>query len=250
MKRFYERKFMAAFVLWGLTTLLFPTYGQAAQKRQHDPEIVKPAKTTVDADSPRDKKIQQLLADLKKPQPQVRSPQPVREYQEDDAILGTPMATKEQCVKYLLKVNPSPDIRVSANELVEYYYEEGTREGVRPDVAFAQALKETGYFRYGGTVSPDQNNYCGLGTTSTQVKGAYFSSPLLGVRAHIQHLLAYASTRPPVENVVDPRYDLVRAVYSSSTIGTWEGLNGRWAVPGRTYGEEILQIHQSILGEQ
>jgi len=65
MKRFYERKFMAAFVLWGLTTLLFPTYGQAAQKRQHDPEIVKPAKTTVDADSPRDRKFNSCSRILK-----------------------------------------------------------------------------------------------------------------------------------------------------------------------------------------
>ena len=44
----------------------------------------------------------------------------------------------------------------------------------------------------GGTVTPDQNNYCGLGTTSAYVKGAYFPSSQLGVRAHIQHLLAYA----------------------------------------------------------
>ena len=133
--------------------------------------------------------------------------------------------------------------------LVAYYYEEGAREGVRPDMAFAQALKETGYFRYGGTVTPDQNNYCGLGTTSESVKGAYFSDSLLGVRAHIQHLLAYASTRQPVEPVVDPRYDLVRSVYGDDTLGTWEDLNGRWAVPGYTYGQSILEMFDRILQE-
>ena len=58
-------------------------------------------------------------------------------------------------------------------------------------MAFAQALNETGYFRYGGTVTPDQNNYCGLGTTNAVVKGAHFASARMGVRAHIQHLLAY-----------------------------------------------------------
>lgn len=166
-----------------------------------------------------------------------------------DAIMGAPIATEEQCVKYLLQNNPNPQISVSPEELVKYYYEEATIEGVRPDAAFAQALKETGYFSYGGTVTPDQNNYCGLGTTSATVKGAYFATARLGVRAHIQHLLAYSSVRPPREGVVDPRYSLVRAVYSSSTIDTWPGLNGRWAVPGNNYGQEILQILNNIAKE-
>ena len=99
-------------------------------------------------------------------------------------------------MKYLLSVNPQPDISVSPKELVSYYYEEGAREGIRPDVAFAQALKETGFFRYGGTVTPDQNNYCGLGTTSSDVKGAYFSSAQMGVRAQIQHRAALMVRRP------------------------------------------------------
>lgn len=165
----------------------------------------------------------------------------------DNSIMGTPLASQEQCVNYLLSVNPNPNIAVSPRELVSYYYEEGTREGIRPDVAFAQALKETGYFRYGGTVTPDQNNYCGLGTTSSQVKGAYFSSPQLGVRAQIQHLLAYASTRMPSTSVVDPRYSLVRSSYGTRTLTRWEDLNGRWAVPGYTYGEGIMSIFRAML---
>ena len=167
----------------------------------------------------------------------------------DDSIMGTALASQEQCVNYLLSVNPRPDISVSPQELVSYYYEEGAREGIRPDVAFAQALKETGFFRYGGTVTPDQNNYCGLGTTSSNVKGAYFSSAKLGVRAQIQHLLAYASTRQPSEQVVDPRYGLVRNTYGSRTLNSWTDLNGRWAVPGYTYGQSIMSMFHQILQE-
>lgn len=167
---------------------------------------------------------------------------------DDTMILGGPVATQEQCVRYLLRNNPHPSLNVSAQELVAYYYEEGNREGVRPDIAFAQALKETGYFRYGGTVEPAQNNYCGLGTTSKTVRGAYFATPQLGVRAHIQHLLAYASTEEPKEAIVDPRYDLVRASYGSSTLPEWKDLNGRWAVPGVGYGQSILKnYYQGIL---
>ena len=167
----------------------------------------------------------------------------------DDAILGTALASQEQCVKYLLSANPTPDITVTPQELVSYYYEEGAREGIRPDVAFAQACKETGFFRYGGTVTPDQNNYCGLGTTSATVKGAYFATARLGVRAHIQHLLAYASTRQPGEPVVDPRYNLVRDSYGLTTLNKWEDLNGRWAVPGYTYGQSILSMFRAMLRE-
>lgn len=165
----------------------------------------------------------------------------------DDSIIGTALASQEQCVNYLLSVNPSPNISVSPRELVSYYYEEGAREGIRPDVAFAQALKETGFFRYGGTVTADQNNYCGLGTTSSDVKGAYFSSAKLGVRAQIQHLLAYASTRQPSEPVVDPRYSLVRSSYGSRTLSSWSDLNGRWAVPGYSYGQSIMSMFREML---
>ena len=165
----------------------------------------------------------------------------------DTSIIGTPMATQQQCVKYLLRNNPHPNLKVSAEEIVAYYYEEGRREGIRPDVAFAQALKETGFFRYGGDVIPEQNNYCGLGTTGGGVKGEFFSSPQIGVRAHIQHLLAYSSTRRPTMPVVDPRYSLVRQAYGSRTLGTWQDLNGRWAVPGRYYGQEILSMFKDIL---
>ena len=164
-------------------------------------------------------------------------------------ILGGPMATEAQCVNYLLKINPSPNISVTPEELVSYYYEEATKEGVRPDVAFAQALHETGNFSYGGTVTPDQNNYCGLGTTSEYVQGGYFPSAQIGVRAHIQHLLAYATTRTPSSDIVDPRYTMVRDIYGAMTLPHWLDLNGRWAVPGTYYGQHIMAIFQQILQE-
>ena len=61
-------------------------------------------------------------------------------------------------------------IGISVEELAETYLEEGKIEGVRGDVAFAQALKETGYFKYGGDVKPDQHNYTGIGTTHKGIK--------------------------------------------------------------------------------
>ena len=167
----------------------------------------------------------------------------------DLTIFGPPLATKEQCIKYLLRQNPLPLITVTPKELVDYYYTEGTLEGIRPDVAFAQALHETGNFRYGGDVIPLQNNYCGLGTTGGGVKGGWFPSTEIGVRAQIQHLLAYASTRPPLMPVVDPRYELLKRSSNFGQAVTWTDLNGKWAVPGRYYGQMILKIHANILAE-
>lgn len=164
-----------------------------------------------------------------------------------NTIYGLAIATEEQCVKFLLERNPKPQLSVTPEELVRYYFAEGAREGIRGDVAFAQALKETGYFGYGGTVTPDQNNYCGLGTTSRTVKGGYFPTAEIGVRAHIQHLLAYSSTRRPALEIVDPRYELVRAIQGEKCLTTWTELNGRWAVPGDYYGESILAMFEEII---
>ncbi|MDU4962363.1 MAG: glucosaminidase domain-containing protein [Sporomusaceae bacterium] len=162
-------------------------------------------------------------------------------------ILGKPLATPEQCLSYLLRRNPLPLISVSPRRLVELFYQEALREGVRPDLAFAQALHETGNFAYGGDVIPLQNNYCGLGTTGGGVKGAWFASAEIGVRAQIQHLLAYSTRRPPSLPIVDPRYELVKKSASFGRAVSWTDLNGKWAVPGRTYGQKIQAIHEAIL---
>lgn len=162
-------------------------------------------------------------------------------------IFGAPEVTMEHCVSYIKSVNPNPKLECTLEELVRFYYEEAAIEGIRADLAVAQAIKETGFFNYGGDVVPEQNNYCGLGTTGGGVKGAYFESPRIGVRAQIQHLLGYASDRPPFYPIVDPRYDLLKTFSSKfAQCSTWESLNGNWAVPGVGYGESIVKIVENI----
>ena len=168
----------------------------------------------------------------------------------DLTIMGAAIATKEQCVNYLFRHNPFPLINTTPKQLVDYYYAEGEIEGIRPDLAFAQALHETGNFRYGGDVISLQNNYCGLGTTGKGVKGAWFPSVEIGVRAQIQHLLAYTTVRAPILSVVDPRYELVKKTEKFGQSYTWTELNGKWAVPGKTYGQMILKIHEKIITGQ
>lgn len=239
----------------GVFTIYCPVTADASIKRLHDPKIETKSVERKALPTLRER-VAETMSKFKPPEDvelyddsdytqTVDVPQTLSTY--DTSIIGTPIATQQQCVKYLLRNNPRPNLKVSAEEIVAYYYEEGRREGIRPDVAFCQALKETGFFRYGGDVVPEQNNYCGLGTTGGGVRGEYFSTPQLGVRAHIQHLLAYSSTRRPTMPVVDPRYGLVRQAYGSRTLGTWQDLNGRWAVPGRYYGQEILSMFRDVL---
>lgn len=167
----------------------------------------------------------------------------------DLSIMGEPLATKKQCIHYLNRQNPFPLITVSIDELVDYYWQEASLEGIRPDVAFAQAIHETGNFSFGGDVVPFQNNYAGIGTIGNKVKGYWFATAQEGVTAQMQHLLAYTSTRPPRKDIVDPRYNLVKTTRNFGKAVTWTDLNGKWAVPGKTYGQMILAIHQRILCE-
>jgi len=163
------------------------------------------------------------------------------------SILGSPEVNMEQTIAYIRSINPNPKLQCSLEELVKFYYEEASIEGVRPDLAIAQAIKETGFFGYGGDVIPEQNNYAGIGTTGGGVKGAFFESPRIGVRAHIQHLLGYTTDRIPFYPIVDPRYDLLKTFSNKyAQCPTWESLNGNWAVPGIGYGESIIKILHSI----
>lgn len=159
-----------------------------------------------------------------------------------DTIMGPATIPACQMVHFIRQRNPHPKLNAPLEDVVQAYYDEAGREGIRPDVALCQALKETGYFAYGGDVSPDQNNFCGLGATGNKVAGAHFATPQLGVRAHIQHLLAYASTERPKTAIVDPRYELLAEKHPElyGQVDSWTGLNGRWAVPGKHYGQEIL----------
>lgn len=165
---------------------------------------------------------------------------------EEKPILGKAVVNKKQAIEYLKNASPNAKLNCSIEELVEHYYKESEREGIAADLALAQAIVETGFFQFKGTVVPQQNNYCGLGTTNSKVKGVWFKTPQLGVRGHIQHLVAYAHDRDPKSAIVDPRYKYVRNNPKiSGQAKRWVDLNGRWAM-GAHYGQKILTVHATM----
>lgn len=141
-------------------------------------------------------------------------------------IMGKATCTARQMRLFLQKQKEVPARYL---RLPEIYLSEGAKEGVRGDLAFAQAIHETDCFRFGGDVLPAQNNFAGLGATGNGVRGHSFPTMQRGVRAHIQHLKAYASTARLRQPCVDPRFSCVK---NRGCVPYLEGLSGKWAVPG------------------
>ncbi|MBO4365661.1 MAG: glucosaminidase domain-containing protein [Eggerthellaceae bacterium] len=127
-------------------------------------------------------------------------------------------------------------------DFVNLCIEEASAEGVRPEVLFAQIVHETGWLQFGGQVSPEQNNFGGLGATNDGAAGASFPDVRTGLRAQVQHLKAYASTDELANPVVDPRFDLI----SRGCAPTVYDLGGRWAYPGDHYGEALMTRMQDM----
>ena len=172
---------------------------------------------------------------------------------EKTAIMGKAQATAQQMALFCRSKNSTPQLTsCSLEQLAEMFIEEGEAEGVRGDVAFAQSLHETGYFKFGGIVLPSQNNYAGIGALNGNAAGqaASFPDPRTGVRAQIQHLKAYASTEALVNECVDPRFSLVARGVAPYVewLGAADNPQGRgWAVPGAGYGANIVKLLGQIL---
>lgn len=172
---------------------------------------------------------------------------------ENTEIMGKTQATAQQMALFCRSKNAAPQLTsCSLEQLAQIFLEEGEVEGVRGDVAFAQSLHETGYFKFGGIVLPSQNNYAGIGALNGNAKGeaATFPDPRTGVRAQIQHLKAYASTDALVNACVDPRFSLVTR--GSAPFVEWLGAadnpNGKgWAVPGKGYGGKVVALLGQIV---
>lgn len=187
-------------------------------------------------------------------------------------LLGQSYSSLAQMQSYVAKMEATVKARCAANgqtfvpfpENIAYqYYTIGQKYGIRGDVALAQAMLETGYFQFGNEVKPWQNNYCGLGAvghTATEqdyynslnlnidhsrarlqvgIHGWIYADVATGVEAHIQHLYSYATTAslPSGCTLVDGRFNHGnRGVAKVLT-----DLNGKWAVPGNGYGENIYK---------
>ena len=130
----------------------------------------------------------------------------------------------DQLTDFFMWKNPGAD-KKQVLRLARYYVTEAAMEGVNSDVAFVQMCLETGFLKFGGLVTPDMYNYCGLGAIDSSQPGERFPTEQIGVRAHIQHLHAYGSTGPLNQELVDRRYKYVNPRGKISNLGEEELLH-------------------------
>ncbi|MBQ2313863.1 MAG: glucosaminidase domain-containing protein [Treponema sp.] len=131
-----------------------------------------------------------------------------------------------------------PDANKSeVRKLALLYRNEAAAEGINSDCAFIQMCLETGFLTFGNLVTEDMHNYCGLGAIDEEHPGESFETMQLGVRAHIQHLHAYATPEgTPLKNeCIDRRYKYVRPRGKAPTI---YDLSGTWAAD-TGYGDKL-----------
>lgn len=129
-------------------------------------------------------------------------------------------------------------------DIARYFIEEGNREGVAGDVAFTQAILETGWFRFSDRMPPSHNNFSGIGAVDGGGSSASFPSARIGVRAQVQHLRAYADSTVNCTNFTTPTVTpRCRFVLPKGKAPRWTDMgNGNWATdPG--YADKIAKLY-------
>lgn len=138
-------------------------------------------------------------------------------------IQSAAMTTKSQLTGFILSNNPKLD-KHFVSRIIDAYITDCAIEGINHDIAFSQMCLETGFLRFNGSVKAEQYNFCGLGAVGKENTGLSFESIEIGIRAHIQHLKAYASHEPLTTKLVDTRFAFVKrgiAPDIHSLAGTW-----------------------------
>lgn len=167
-------------------------------------------------------------------------PKPPKVPETPEYIMGKGLVPPEVLGHFLLEAHPEAS-RQEVMILARIYTEEAAIEAVNHDIAFVQMCLETGFLRFGGLVNADMHNYCGLGSIGPGQEGEHFPDARTGIRAHIQHLKAYASDEALVQELVDPRYRFVKY----GTAPSIHDLGGRWA-SDKSYGSKLQDLLQRL----
>jgi hypothetical protein len=138
----------------------------------------------------------------------------------------------------------------SMHDLIQMYFEEGAAEHIRPELAFAQSVLETGSFGHAL-----DNNYGGIGACDSCDGEIAFPTPRDGVRGQMQLLRNFAdpSSRaadlafPPSPQIFGRDPGAAAASFDSyvakGRIPTWNLMgNGNWATDP-TYASKVLTIY-------
>ncbi len=161
-------------------------------------------------------------------------------------ITGSSSVTVEQMMAYYNSVTTYPAFYANSDaptlrSFCQMYLDECNAEGIKAEVAFVQAMKETNFLRFGGDVSISQYNFAGIGATGG-VPGNSFATVRIGIRAQVQHLKAYANNESLNQACVDPRFKYVAR--NTAPYCEWLGIKenpyGKGWATAVNYGYDIV----------
>lgn len=159
-------------------------------------------------------------------------------------IKGSPQITYKEAIKWAR----SKGAHERYIDVAEYYWKYGEMMGIRPEVLYAQAGKETGYGNYGGRVLPEMNNWAGIkkyGATGDETEDhETFETPEDGVRGHFNHMSAYVGVSPIGET--HGRYKSVKSLLWAGTVTDVYQLGGTWC-PDKEYGAQIIKLVEEMI---
>jgi hypothetical protein len=189
----------------------------------------------------------------------------------DVPILGQPSGTVAEAVRVLApRASTNGYTYEDVVSIVQAYERVGNSVGVDWFLALAQMAHETGYMTSFWSARP-QRNPAGLGvdgsksSTNPNIPGWVFNTQRNqwekglsfaswedeAIPAHIGRMLAYALTdvqATPAQKAMIDKALAYRPLPSHlrGVAPTIVGLNGRWAVPGTTYGQRILEVMMKL----
>lgn len=133
-------------------------------------------------------------------------------------------------------------------DIAPMYWIYGEKTGMRPEILYTQAGKETNFGKYTGAVKPEMNNWAGIKIADPvgdrPEDHETFDTPEDGVRGHFNHLGIYCGVDPIGEP--HPRWYKTKEAEWAGTIQYVEDLGGLWA-PNPDYGISIIRDYMRDL---
>lgn len=162
-------------------------------------------------------------------------------------ILGPSVLDLVDLVTWYRTYYPADPPVAPIADIIDAYLRVGAEEGVTGDIAFAQAILETGGFRSGHAQG---YNFAGIGAYDRCAPACGFRFARLddGVRAHIQLLRAYADPDLTSEELAAPPNRLVapEGVGVRGCCQRWAALTGVWASDTQ-YDRKVLGIYRLMV---
>lgn len=136
-------------------------------------------------------------------------------------------------------------------------WDAGTATGVDPAVLAGQCAHETAWGHFGGAVTPNMGNTCGLkirnpsGDRPEDHMNFGLDTngfPMMGARAHADHLRLYAGFPVNLITTYDPRATYIRpGTRAFGSVVYVEDLGQKWA-PSPAYGTRVAGIVLMLQG--